>query len=92
MLIMSMGWDCVSELRPSICLLSILREIYDVEEQRWNDIDRKNPKNSEKNQSKCQFVYHTNPTWTDSGANPGLGGERPATNDLSHGTTIAISQ
>jgi len=28
----------------------------------------------------------TNPTWIDPGANPGLRGERPATNDLSHGT------
>jgi hypothetical protein len=29
----------------------------------------------------------TNPTWIDLGANPGLRGEKPATNDLSHGTT-----
>jgi hypothetical protein len=28
----------------------------------------------------------TNPTWTDPGWNPGLRGERPATNRLSHGT------
>jgi ribosomal protein S15P/S13E len=28
----------------------------------------------------------TNPTWIDPDANPGLRGERPATNDLSHGT------
>jgi hypothetical protein len=28
----------------------------------------------------------TNPTWTDLGSNPGLRGERPATNHLSHGT------
>jgi hypothetical protein len=28
----------------------------------------------------------TNPTWIDPGANPGLHGERPATNRLSHGT------
>jgi hypothetical protein len=27
-----------------------------------------------------------NPTWTDPGSNPGLRGERPATNRLSHGT------
>jgi hypothetical protein len=27
-----------------------------------------------------------NPTWTDQGSNPGLRGERPATNRLSHGT------
>jgi hypothetical protein len=28
----------------------------------------------------------TNPTWTDPGSNPGLRGEMPATNRLSHGT------
>jgi hypothetical protein len=28
----------------------------------------------------------TNPTWPDQGSNPGLLGERPATNRLSHGT------
>jgi hypothetical protein len=28
----------------------------------------------------------TNPIWTDPGSNPGLRGERPATNSLSHGT------
>jgi hypothetical protein len=28
----------------------------------------------------------TNPTWTDPGSIPGLRGERPATNRLSHGT------
>jgi hypothetical protein len=31
----------------------------------------------------------TNPTWIDPGANPGLRGERPATDDLSHGTATA---
>jgi hypothetical protein len=28
----------------------------------------------------------TNPTWTGAESNPGLRGERPATNRLSHGT------
>jgi hypothetical protein len=28
----------------------------------------------------------TNPTWTDPGSNPGLRGETPATNRLSHDT------
>jgi hypothetical protein len=32
----------------------------------------------------------TNSTWTDLGANPGLRGERPASNRLSHGTAVAI--
>jgi hypothetical protein len=30
----------------------------------------------------------TNPTWIEPGANPGLRVERPATNDLSHGTAL----
>jgi hypothetical protein len=30
----------------------------------------------------------TNPTWIDPGANPGLRGERPGTNRLSHGTAL----
>jgi hypothetical protein len=33
----------------------------------------------------------TNPTWTDPGSNPGLRGERPATNRLSHGTALVLS-
>jgi hypothetical protein len=33
----------------------------------------------------------TNPTCIDPGANPGLRGERPATNRLSHGTACWIS-
>jgi hypothetical protein len=32
----------------------------------------------------------TNPTWTDTGSNPGLCGERPATNRLSHGTASTL--
>jgi hypothetical protein len=31
-------------------------------------------------------LFTTNPTWTEPGSNPGLRGERPATNLLSHGT------
>jgi hypothetical protein len=34
-------------------------------------------------------VSTTNPTWIDPGANPGLRGERPATNRLSHGTALS---
>jgi hypothetical protein len=33
----------------------------------------------------------TNPTWIDPGANPGLRGERPATNHLSHGMALYSS-
>jgi hypothetical protein len=31
----------------------------------------------------------TNPSWTDPGLNPGLRGEKPATNRLSQGTAIS---
>jgi hypothetical protein len=34
----------------------------------------------------------TNPTWTELGSNPGLRGERPATNRLSHGTAFLPSR
>jgi hypothetical protein len=32
--------------------------IYEHGEQRWDDIDRAKPKNSEKNLSQCHFVHH----------------------------------
>jgi hypothetical protein len=47
-----------------------------------NDTDREKPKNSE-NYSNATLST-TNSTWTDPGAMPGLRGERPATNRLSH--------
>jgi hypothetical protein len=39
MMIMSMGWDYVSELRPPTGLLLIPHVIYEYGELRWNDID-----------------------------------------------------
>jgi hypothetical protein len=54
-------------------------------DHRWNKIDGGKPKYSGENLSQCHFV-HQNPTWTDLGSNPGLRGERPSTNRLSHGT------
>jgi hypothetical protein len=58
-------------------LLFIPQVICEYGEPWWNDIDRRKPKNSEKNLS------NTNPTWTDPGTN--LCCERPVTNRLSHG-------
>jgi hypothetical protein len=46
--------------------------------------------NSEKNLSQCHFVHHKSHmdlTWD---RTPGLRGERPATNRLSHGTAIHV--
>jgi hypothetical protein len=47
------------------------------------------PKNSEKN-CPSATLSATNPTEIDSGANPGLHSERPATNRLSHGTASRV--
>jgi hypothetical protein len=60
---------------------------YEFGQRRWNDIDRGKQKNSEKILSQCHFSHH-NTTWVDPGANPGIRGERPATNDLRHGTAF----
>jgi hypothetical protein len=59
----------------------VLQVMYEYREPWWNDIDRGKPKNSEKTcHSDTLFnIYHT---LTESGANPGLRGERPATNRL----------
>jgi hypothetical protein len=46
-----MGWDNVFELQPPTGLLFIPQVVYEYEEQRWNDIDRGKPKNSEINLS-----------------------------------------
>jgi hypothetical protein len=82
MLFMSIGRGCVSELRPPTGLLFIAQVIYECEKPWCNDINNGEPKTSEKNLYHCHFVKHK----YHPGANPGLRGERPATNGLSHGT------
>jgi hypothetical protein len=59
-----------------------------VMEPRWNEIDRGKPKNSGGKACPSSTLSTTNLTWTDLGLNPGLRGEMPATNRLSHGTAI----
>jgi hypothetical protein len=54
-------------------------------EHRWNETDRGKPKFSGEN-CRSATLSTTNPTWTEPGLNPGLRGERPATNRVSHGT------
>jgi hypothetical protein len=51
----------------------------------WNEIDRGKPKYSGKT-CPSAALSTTNPTWIGPGSNPGLRGERPATNLLNHGT------
>jgi hypothetical protein len=59
-------------------------------EQRWNETDRGKPKYSGKT-CPSATLSTTNPTWTDPESNPGLRGERPATNRLSHGTALCAN-
>jgi hypothetical protein len=60
----SMAWDCVCELWPPTGLLFIPQMIYEYEEPRWNDIDRRNLRIR---RERCPIVTFspTNPLWTD---------------------------
>jgi hypothetical protein len=58
-------------------------------EQRWNNIDRGKPENSENNCYR-ETLTTTNTTWTALGANLGLYGEKQATNRLCYGTAFFI--
>jgi hypothetical protein len=69
--------SCLIELKMFVPLM-----IYEYGERPWNDTDRGNLRNSEKNLSQRHFVHHK----SHMGANPGLRGERPATNRLSYAT------
>jgi hypothetical protein len=56
--LLKVGW-----VRPKRgCLLTLayyaFPRRYEFGERRWNDIDRRKPKNSEKNLSQCHFVHH----------------------------------
>jgi hypothetical protein len=56
-------------------------------EQRWKDIDRGKPKDSEKNLSQCHAVHHkSHMGWL--GWKPGLRCEKPVTNHLSYGSAL----
>jgi hypothetical protein len=58
LLFISQGWDCASELRSQTSPLLIPQIIYEYGKPRWNDTDRRKPKNSEKDVSQCHFVHH----------------------------------
>jgi hypothetical protein len=61
---------------------------YEFGEQRWNDILTGENRRTRRKTCPSATLSTTNSTWIDPGANPGLRGERPATNDLSHRTAI----
>ena len=61
------------------------KELQMSKEHWWNDTNRGNPKYLDKNLSHFHSEHH-NFTRTDLELNPGLGGERPATNRLSNAT------
>jgi hypothetical protein len=82
----------VGLVRKRGCLLTLANYAfsrrYEFGERRRNDIlTGENRKTRRKTCPSATFST-TNPTWIDPGANPGLRGERPATNDLRHGTAL----
>jgi hypothetical protein len=90
-LFMSMGRNYVSELRPPTGLLFTPQMIYEYEEPRWNNIDMRNLKNSEKDLSQSYFIHHK--SHTDGPVRvPGPPRWGPATSRLSHGTAIFHAQ
>jgi hypothetical protein len=84
----SLGRDYVSELRPPIDLFFV-PQIYEwvyiaMVEIYW----REKTEALREKTVPLPLCPPQIPTWTDSGANPGLCGERSVTNRLSHGTAM----
>jgi hypothetical protein len=63
---------------------------YEFGERGWNDILTGENRRTLRKTCPSATLSNTNPIWIDPGANPGFRGERPATNDLSHGTALAL--
>jgi hypothetical protein len=63
---------------------SFFNQVLQLMENQWKEIDRGKP-TSRRKTCPSATLSTTNLTWTDPGSNPGLRGERPATNRLSHG-------
>jgi hypothetical protein len=61
---------------------------YEFGERRWNDIYWRENRRTWRKTYPSSTLSTTNPTWIDSGVNPGLRGERPATDDLSQCTAL----
>jgi hypothetical protein len=72
------------------CLLTLayyaFPRLYEFGERRRNDILTGENRRARRKTCPSATLSTTNPTWIDPGAKPGLRVERPATNDLGHGT------
>jgi hypothetical protein len=68
---------------------------YEFRERQWNGILTGEKRRTRRKTCSNATLSTTNPTWIDPGADSGLHGERPATNNLSHGTApdyLLVSQ
>jgi hypothetical protein len=74
------------------CLLTLayyaLPWWYEFGERRWKDILTGENRRTRRKTCPSATLSTTNLTWIDPDSNPGLRGERSATNDLSHGTAV----
>jgi hypothetical protein len=61
---------------------------YEYGERRWSDIFTGENRRTRRKTCPNATLSTTNHTWIGTGVNPDLQGERPATNDLSHGTAL----
>jgi hypothetical protein len=62
---------------------------YEFGERRWNYILTGESRRTRRKTYPTATLSTINPTWNDPGPNPGLRGDRPSTNDLSHGTVYS---
>jgi hypothetical protein len=61
---------------------------YGFGERRWNYILTRENRRIRRKTCPSATPSTTNPAWIDPGVKPGFRGDRPATNDLSHGTAL----
>jgi uncharacterized membrane protein len=63
-------WGFLCNPVMKMTMMIIIFVLFVVMEHRWNEIDRRKPKNSGKNVSQCHFVHHkSHMDWT--GIEPG---------------------
>jgi hypothetical protein len=85
-------WRCGGLVPKRGCLLTLAYYVfprwYEFRERRWNDILTGENRRTRRKTCPGATLFTINLTRIDPGANPGVCGERPATNDLSHGTSV----